>query len=183
MILPSKYELDAIDMETISRDFKPCPEIEFLKEPAGTNHYRLLKWISRNYPYAKFSELGTYMGLSTLCLASDPTVLVTTYDVDFQYVKWRQRPKNVQVKHAEGLNAFNDDIISSTIIFVDTFHEGVMERMVYDYLVRNKWKGILIYDDIYYNEPMRKFWESLPGPKIDATDIGHVTGTGIIEFI
>lgn len=183
MNLPTKRELDAIDMSDIVAKLKRCPEIDFISEPAGVNHYRLLRWFGAIYPGSYISEIGTYMGLGTICLADNTRNKVVTYDVDFSFLKWKQPPSNIEIRPAYGLNSFSNDIISSTIIFVDTFHEGIVERAVYDFLKSKNWKGILIYDDIYYNEPMRKFWESLPEPKIDATNIGHSPGTGIIEFL
>jgi hypothetical protein len=107
---------------------------------------------------------------------------ITSYDTDFSHLHLKDKGLFNFVQ-AMSTNEFYSDILSTNIIFVDTWHEGKMERAVYDFLVANNWKGVLIYDDIYYNDAMKAFWASLPEPKIDATHIGHSTGTGIIEFI
>lgn len=183
MKLPTKIELDHIDMSDIVAKMKPCPELSFLSEPAGMNHYRFFRWLGAVYPGSVISELGTYMGLATMCFADTASNKVITYDVDFSFVKWKEKPKNIELRTAIGFNYFPPEITNSTIIFVDTYHEGIMENAIYKYLIDKKWKGILIYDDIYYNQEMRRFWDSIPEPKINATEIGHVSGTGIIEFI
>lgn len=184
MNLPSKKELDAIDMADLMALCDKCPELSYMQERAGLNHYRLLRWISNVYPAALIYELGTYMGFSALCLADGINCKVITYDMAFGAVKWKTRPSNIEVRLADTEEYFDKSISNATIIFVDTWHNGIMERAVYDYLISVRWKGILIYDDIYYNDAMKEFWASIDHPgKIDATDIGHLTGTGIIEFI
>ncbi len=181
MTLPTKAELDAIDMWPIIKQFNQVPEVQYLAEPAGLNHYRLLVWLSRKAGYV--SDIGTYMGLSAACLAYGGT-FVNTYDTTFMHVHMKPYYRSfVTFILAKDTESFSPEILQSDLILVDTWHEGKMERDVYDFLVVNKWKGVLIYDDIYYNDAMRAFWESLPEPKIDATKIGHITGTGIIEFI
>jgi hypothetical protein len=40
--------------------------------------------------------------------------------------------------------------------------------------------GTLILDDIYLNDDMVNFWNQINDDKIDATNIGHSTGTGVV---
>lgn len=183
MILPTKEELDAIDMQPVVDQFHKVDEVKFLSMPAGQEHYRLLRWISENNNDVHISELGCYMGLSTVCLAWNKRNEVLTYDNYFNFIKWKKRPSNVSLSEAKGEHYYNPLIAFSNIIFVDTNHFGVMELAVYKHLKENNWKGILIYDDIYLNDEMKAVWGAIDMPKIDATEIGHVYGTGIIEFL
>jgi len=56
--------------------------------------------------------------------------------------------------------------------------------IIYDYLKKNNYIGILILDDIYLNEPMRYFWNEVckNEDKMDISHLGHWSGTGIIYF-
>lgn len=189
MILPTKQELDAYDMQPVMDLFNPVPEVAFINEPAGVNHYRLLRWLGgytitnsvTPMPIFDAADIGAYMGFSAACLAMGGKY-VTSYDTDFSHLHLK---KEISVRFTKVYHAhsFYSEILNTNLILVDTWHEGKMERDIYDFLVANNWKGVLIYDDIYYNDAMKEFWASLPKPKIDATHIGHLTGTGIIEFI
>jgi len=183
MTLPTKSELDAIDMRPVVSKFKNVDEVKFLSMSAGQEHYRLLRWISENYKNSVIAEVGTYMALSTVCLAWEKTNAVISYDVTYDYLKWKERPDNVAcILMPPDQNGFPKSIINAGIIFIDTNHYGVMEKNVFDYLIANEWKGVLIYDDIYLNDEMTAAWDYISVEKIDATSIGHVYGTGIIEI-
>lgn len=185
MILPTKEQLDAMDMEPVKRMFHNVPETKFLTMEAGKEHYRLLRWLSESQTGIVISEVGTYMGLSTVCLAWNKLNPVISYDVDYSVLKWRQRPDNVAcIKMPNEPHTFSKSIIQSDVIFIDTSHFGIMEKEVFTYLTGNDWKGILIYDDIYLNDGMKSAWEFIKSQVAvtDATDIGHIYGTGIIEF-
>ena len=180
MTLPTKEELDAYDMRPIMAMFAPVPEIQFINEPAGVNHYRLLRWFGEKGLVV--ADIGTYMGLSAASLAHGGSKVVS-YDTNFDHRHLKVKAlTNIHFQLVQGIE-FDPYISRADLILVDTWHEGIMERNIYDYLKSVNWKGVLIYDDIYYNDAMKDFWNSLPEPKIDATHIGHVTGTGIIEFI
>jgi hypothetical protein len=51
-----------------------------------------------------------------------------------------------------------------------------------DYLTKNNYNGIVIFDDIRTNTELAKIWNSITQEKIDITDIGHGSGTGIVFF-
>ncbi len=182
MTLPTEQELNAYDMSPVAAMFKSCTEISYLYSPAGIEHYRLLRWVGEGCHGKVMFDIGTYMGLSAGCLDYSGENIVHSFDTNFGAVKLLgDRPVNY-VK-AETDESIPSNLLIADIIFVDTWHNGIMERKIYDQLVAGDWKGILIYDDIYYNDAMKEFWASLPEPKIDATYLGHATGTGIIEFI
>ena len=59
---------------------------------------------------------------------------------------------------------------------------GNRKKRIYDYLDRKGYQGILILDDIHLNPSMERFWSRIEKPKRDITDLGHVTGTGLVFF-
>lgn len=183
MTLPTKPELDAYNMAEVSAMFKSCPELSYLFDAAGFNHYRLFRWIGDNSHGKIIFDIGTYMGLSAGSLGHSGNNLVHTFDTSFDAMKLRHDTANIFKKQVVSEDDIPENLTDADIILVDTWHNGIMEKRIYDTLVAAKWKGLLIYDDIYYNASMKGFWQSLPDPKIDATDIGHSTGTGIIEFV
>lgn len=182
MTLPSAKELNEIDMSDILSNVIDCPEKSYISAYAGKEHYRLLRWISENHPYKHIAEIGCYMGLSTLCLAANKNNMVTTFDINFDALKWVAHPGNVTRLQTFGEDAFYPGVVYSDIIFVDTWHNGVMEEALYNYLTSIKWNGLLILDDIFLNDAMTAFWRKVRHDKMDATTLGHSTGTGIIEM-
>lgn len=182
MTLPTKEELDALDMMPIYNQFRPVPEREYLLAPAGAEHYRLLKWVSHNIQ-GVFDEIGVYMGLGTACLASSLKNVVTGWDVDLQFLNWRSTPVNVHLSFSINEEWYSKSISKSNLVLIDAWHNGYLEQDIFNYMIEEDFKGILIYDDIYYNDAMKTFWNNISHPgKIDATHIGHSTGTGIIDF-
>jgi hypothetical protein len=177
---PTKQELNAINMTHILANIKECPEKKYVDMPAGVEHYRLLHWLGWHHMQTLITEVGTYMGFGTLCLADNPSNSVTTYDLDFGPVKWIKMPENIIPLKSFNENGFDSNVRNADIIFVDTWHNGIMEKKLLDYLISKDWHGLLIYDDLHYNEAMREFWRSIQQEKYDLTEIGHVTGTGLV---
>ena len=56
------------------------------------------------------------------------------------------------------------------------------EKEFTDALISKNFSGIVIYDDIFLNMEMIKFWKSIPFEKENWTDIGHWSGTGVVFF-
>ena len=178
--LPTKEELNAIDMAPILANIKECPEKKYVDMPAGVEHYRLLHWLGHQHTFAVIKEIGTYMGFGAMCLAANEDNAIHTYDLDFGPVKWINRPFNVTPVKSFVVDDFDKGVGGAEVIFVDTWHNGIMEKKLLDHLVNKDWHGLLIYDDLHYNDAMREFWRSVQQEKYDLTEIGHVTGTGLI---
>ena len=80
---------------------------------------------------------------------------------------------------------WKDMLLNSSIIFLDIDpHEGTREYNFYLWLKENKYKGLLILDDIHYFKEMRdNVWHKIPSSeKCDATSVGHWSGTGFVTF-
>jgi hypothetical protein len=65
---------------------------------------------------------------------------------------------------------------------LDTYNDGTFETEFYNYLVSIGYTGYLLLDDIHLNFEMERFWGSITKEKYDITNIGHVTGTGVVYF-
>lgn len=86
---------------------------------------------------------------------------------------------------AEGREKWKDILLQSSFILLDIDpHDGVLEYEFYEWLCDNDYRGFMVCDDIWYFEGMRKnFWYKIPYEhKIDLTEEGHWSGTGIIRF-
>lgn len=65
---------------------------------------------------------------------------------------------------------------------LDTNHDGEFENQFYAFLNKNDYRGLLFLDDIHLNQPMTDFWNAIREPKEDLTDLGHWSGSGLVDF-
>lgn len=61
-------------------------------------------------------------------------------------------------------------------------HDGAYERRLVETLMEERFKGILVLDDIRANQNMLDMWNWIPMKKLDVTEIAHWSGTGIVIF-
>lgn len=147
-------------------------------------HYRLLTYISYQYINELIIDAGTCQGHSCLALAQNRNNLIRTYDIvskDIHYIT--DNYMNV-IKKILDINLEIDSILESAkIILLDIDpHDGITEIQFYNKLLNTNFKGFLICDDININDDMKKFWNSIDKEKYDISDIGHWSGTGIVNF-
>jgi hypothetical protein len=117
-----------------------------------------------------------------LALSTNQNNTVYSFDIsnslDLNHV-----PSNINFINDEVTSGRYDDLIlESKIILLDTYHEGEYEREFLNHLEKLNYKGILICDDIFLNTPMMEFWNDIKQDKSDITKLGHSTGTGIVYF-
>ena len=67
-------------------------------------------------------------------------------------------------------------------MFLDVNHDGKFEKIFYEHLKEINYKGLILCDDIYLNEPMKRWWNDIEEEKYDLTYKGHWSGTGLIYF-
>lgn len=159
---------------------------EYLGE-IGKEHYRLLSWMSLQFNHSTLIDIGTHHGASAAALSSNLSNTVHSFDITDKGLRTK---KSNCVYHQ--LDLWDDKIreewkiviLSSPLIFLHIDpHEGTMEYEFYTWLCLNNYKGILILDDIWYFEGMRNnLWYKISTNKIDATTLGHWSGTGIVDF-
>lgn len=143
-------------------------------------HYELLAVITQFMNNKLIVDAGTFMGLSAAHLAINNSNKVITYDIDDKHLnnQWVLKP-NIEFKKMPVLDDL-DTVLKADMIFLDIDpHDGLQEKILSDALINNKYKGIVVADDINLNQGMKDWWQSLPGIKIDLTDVGHFSGTGL----
>ena len=148
---------------------------------AGQEHYRLLAYISTLFKDSILLDIGTYKGDSARALSYNKSNFVNSVDVQAQ-------PEIADIK-SENIEFWIGDILTHTyfinkskFILLDTFHNGDFEQEFMDKLIEIDYHGLIMFDDIYLNDPMGEFWRGVIHEKYDITHIGHHTGTGIVKL-
>ena len=163
---------------------------EFYGE-TGTEHYRLLSYISTLFNNVDILDIGTNYGYSALALSYNKTNTIHTFDTEKKDIKEDIKNKNNIKFHIENLfevsvqDKWKDTILKCPFILLDVEpHNGFMEINFYNYLKNINYQGFIICDDIWYFKEMRdNFWYKIPyTERYDLTHLGHWSGTGIITF-
>jgi len=177
----SKASISNIDLRPLSKH-AACEQYRgFFLDTGFTEHYQLLAHLGTLFQGATIFDIGTLKGYSALALSYNNANRVISYDIaDYKELINPERLANIDYRIGNALEA--PELLSSSIILLDTEHDGTFETQVYSFLKENHFKGLLVLDDIHLNDPMRRFWGSIDMPKEDLTDIGHWSGTGIVDF-
>lgn len=150
---------------------------------AGREHYRLLSFVSSLFNNISIFDIGTHSGWSSFALSSNQSNKIVSYDIDNSMLN---KEDFVHIKNIEfnlGLAHLDNRLLSSDIILLDVAHDGIYEKTVLDFLVEKNYKGLLLIDDIHLNPEMLEFWNSIEMEKIDISSFGHISGTGLVDFI
>jgi hypothetical protein len=173
-----KINLESLSGLILEQEFRNY----FLEKP-GKEHYNLLAYISTLYNGETFLDIGTYKGCSAIALSYNPQNKVISFDISEGLIKLSKQPVNVEFRVDNILDLKNQELLlTSPVILLDTAHDGPFEHEFYNYLLEIGYTGILLLDDIHLNNSMREFWESISIEKYDISNIGHVTGTGLVYF-
>ena len=148
--------------------------------------YYLLKYVSDFFENELILDLGTNYGHSSLVLASNNKNHVETYDVvrDLTGDELTRIRKDFNIT----FNILNVENIplekykEAKVIYLDTIHNGVHERKVFDIISRSGFEGILICDDINFNHEMDMFWKSIDVCKMEMEGFRGTHGIGIVFF-
>jgi len=169
-------------------DIKLPEYATFLNMPPGKEHYKLLGYLSTLSDNAEIFDIGTCLGYSALALAHNPTNKVLSFDI----TRIGSLPSADNIKYylenvltPEGKEKWGKRILASPLIFFDIApHEGFLEYEFYTWLKENNYQGLLVCDDIhYFKEMTENFWNKVDAKhKLDATNVGHWSGTGLIYF-
>ena len=91
---------------------------------------------------------------------------------------------NVEFKIQDFRNDDTLDFDNISIIMIDVDpHDGSAEEEMFEFLEEKEWKGIVLLDDIGPQWPeIEDFWNRITFPKINVTEVGHMSGTGLVNF-
>jgi hypothetical protein len=174
------YDLEKIkdvDMNFV-RQFLPFNTYKFMT--LDIEHYKLLAYFASLYDNTTFYDLGSYKGNSAIALAENLNNQVISYDIGY-FLEYARQPINVEFRIGDFYR--DKGLLDSPLIMVDVDpHDGKQESLFFNYLETNKYKGMVILDDIHLNKGMEDFWRSVSQRKVDATKYGHYSGTGLVFF-
>lgn len=161
---------------------------KFFKSYKG-EQYKLISYVAKHFPGGcVFIDIGTFVGYSALALSVNKAAKVITYDIYDVTKLFREGFKSIcDVANITRCtkNCLEDMqlLLSSSLIVLDIDpHDGVQEKDIITRLHNEKYKGIVICDDIHLNSGMEDFWNWVSLKKLDVTQYGHHSGTGIIVF-
>jgi hypothetical protein len=175
-------ELDNIDLSPYSQRINSLEYQQYFMSKSGQEHYRLLSYISQKNNLINILDIGTLKGCSALAFSVNETNKVHSFNVGDE-LDLNLLPSNTKFIIDNILKSeYENIVLSSEYIMLDTYHDGVFEKQFLDYLVSINYKGYLLLDDIYLNSKMKTFWNSITKEKYDLTRIGHSTGTGVVYF-
>jgi hypothetical protein len=168
------------------------PEDSYFHHHSGREHYRLLMYLSQQFDNVDFIELGIHRGASSLSLSTNKNNQVYCFDIKPTIPEILKNLgfddiKNIHSTIIDVLKTdqYNEKILNSALIFLDTNHDGIFETNFYNFLVKNNYSGILMMDDIHHEEypELREVWnKTITHSKIDITKYGHWSGTGLVMF-
>lgn len=150
---------------------------------AGQSEYRLYAYLSTFFNESYILDVGTRIGGSALALSHNPTNQIISYDLVEQGAS-QIKKDNITWKIQDFREDESLDWSKISIIMIDVDpHDGVQEVEMMEFLKEKGWKGIILLDDIGPGWPeVEEMWNSIEEPKIDVTEVGHMSGTGLVNF-
>jgi SAM-dependent methyltransferase len=168
-------------------DFTP----ELARYTIGADHRRYLR--SKDKPYLwraalvrelgarRVLEVGTKTGVGALALAKFAERVVAC-DLDLSRVHdpaiFDGRVRGVELAGPD--DCLTLDFPAFDLVVVDVDHLGTTEAAIHRALAAG-YRGVVLYDDIEHNPPMRRFWEAIDRPKV-ATRWHPPHGTGLVLY-
>ena len=150
---------------------------------AGQSEYRLYAWLSSQFDKSIILDVGTRTGGSALALSHNENNQVISYDLQEQGAS-QIKKNNIEFKIQDFRedDSLNWDHVSIIMLDVDP-HDGVKEDEMMEFLEDKGLKGILLLDDIGPQWPeVEDLWNRITYPKINVTEVGHLSGTGLVNF-
>ena len=177
-------EINKIDLSIYNEYITFHPNKQYFNLKAGSEHYKLLAYLSSIIKCEQVVDIGTFLGFSALALSYNENIKVVTYDI-FDSI-----PENVTSTHNKANIKFMiaecipdlDKLVDTDLILLDIGHDGESEVEIIKHLEKHNYSGILILDDICLNPEMKKVWSEIKQTKVDITKYGHWSGTGLVIF-
>lgn len=158
-------------------------------------HYRLLAAITATIPARKVVEVGTYTGMGTLAMLAGGATHVTTYDVvaweRFGHSALRQDDMTARVTQRLFDVASRDVFVAelptlaeADLVFIDGPKDWVFEPALFALLAEHRaslGRPLFVVDDVR-TLPLVRTWLGMDWRSMDATSLGHWSGTGLARF-
>ena len=160
------------------------PDFMSWDKEAGQTEYKLYSHLAKQVGGIFILDIGTLFGGSALSLSNDPRKVVISYDL----MKIETHEPGALEKDDVILRVANfleDDIeydlCELIVIDVDP-HDGLQEPPMVQHIIDHGFEGLIILDDIHLSSEMEQMWNNFEHEKYDATEIGHFSGTGILNI-
>jgi predicted O-methyltransferase YrrM/SAM-dependent methyltransferase len=177
----TRDRIQSVDLNFLARHTVNAEYRGYFLDTQFKEHYRLLAYLSTLYKGQTIFDVGTLKGYSALALSYNPDNRVVSYDIeDLKELSHREELKTIEYRIGNVLE--DSRLLKAPVILLDTYHDGTFEALFYNHLKKNRYKGLLVLDDIHLNAPMKKFWSQIGEPKEDVTDLAHWSGTGLVDF-
>ena len=171
-------ELDILNTNFIS-DYNFYHNISYFHKLSGKEHYRLLMYASSLFTKEILFDIGTNRCMSAAALSFSMKNYIITYDV----IKLNPiNPFLPRTEYMLGDCTKDKRILNSPFMFFDVDHDGIFEKIYYDFLKENNYKGLVMCDDILLKGAMTEWWDNITEDKYDISLKGHWSGTGLIHF-
>ncbi len=173
--------LDRIDLSYLARHVPDAEHRRQFLDTGFREHYRLIAHLSTCFHNAVLFDIGTNKGYSALALSHNPANRVVSYDiVDLRDLDDDAKLHRIEFQIGDVMK--DERLLASPLIVLDTDHDGRFEAEFYRFLRRNRYRGLLSLDDIHLSRAMIEFWNTIEEPKVDLTDIGHFSGSALVDF-
>lgn len=195
-ILEKNMKKITIDKKAV-REFDLSPLDKYGQKPsirdteAGKEAYKFYAYLSTLVDNATIVEVGTRHGDSALTAAYNDSNKVISFDIQYcgsDSIKKDNLEFVIGNFMEHGIDWSGVDII---LIDVDP-HDAIKEEEFLQYLIKEKWEGLLVLDDVLDNWPgglagadpaaMKRWWDDLPYRKYELSDIAHWSGTGVVNI-
>ena len=150
---------------------------------AGQCEYRLYAHLSTFFNNTTILDVGSRTGGSALALSYNEKNHVISYDLQEQGAS-NIKKDNITWKIQDFRNDDTLDYDRISIIMIDVDpHDGIQEEEMFLFLEEKEWQGLVLLDDIGPQWPeIEDFWNRITFPKLDVSDVGHMSGTGAVRF-
>lgn len=155
-------------------------QVNFDADP-GKEAYKLYAHLSTQFNGGIILDIGTRFGNSALCLSYNTKNKVISYNIVEEGASDIKR-RNITWRIG---NFMEDEIDYSKVklILIDVDpHDGKKEPPMIAHIKNKGYKGIILLDDINKGNVMKNFWRDISHNKKDVTEVGHASGTGILEI-
>jgi len=181
MTILDKEQIDKIDL-SYAKELSVKNGLNFDRE-SGEEAYKVYAFLSTTFDNGIILDVGTRFGNSALSLSYNESNQVISYniveegasDISRDNITW----KLMDFREDETIDF---DKVNMILIDVDP-HDGKQEPEMVEYLREKGWSGILLLDDIHKDNKMENWWYTFgEEQRVDITEVGHITGTGLVEF-
>lgn len=178
-IVIDRNEIKKTNLNEI-RSFSVAMENQF---DEGPQPYKLYAYLSEWFNDTIILDIGTEWGNSALAFSYNTCNTVLSYDIEDKNANRISRENTVfKIMNFMEDHTIPWDNISIIMIDVDP-HDAIQEPPMIDFLYEKQWSGILLLDDVGMFPKMNEWFNTIDEEKwILDTEIGHYSGTGLVNF-